>query len=98
MAAQIDGDNAMVPTEKRRLRCKEGVIAAPPMHEKNRRRPAAKLFVSESDAIVLHYLHGSIEFRCPVTGRLRKPIFISLEASSNYIAAVGEQAVARNKS
>ena len=58
MAAQIDGDNAMVPTEKRRLRCKEGVIAAPPMHEKNRRRPAAKLFVSESNAIALHDFHG----------------------------------------
>jgi len=58
MAAQIDGDNAMVPTEERRLRCKEGVIAAPPMHEKNRRRPAAKLFVSESDAVALHAFHG----------------------------------------
>ena len=131
MAAQVDGDNAMIPTEECRLRCKEGVIAAPPMYEKKRRCPAAKLFVSESDAIALHDFHGKsftssskagnhfcceslfhgvrprdcslraspvIEFRCPVTGRLRKPIFISLEASSNHIAAIGEQAVARNKS
>lgn len=45
-------------TESKTVENKEGVIAAPPMHEKDRRRPAAKLFVSESDAIALHEIHG----------------------------------------